>query len=160
MTAPLPRPVVGADRLGAPGAPIEILLVEDNPADVRLTREALRTAKLLNALHVVGDGEAALAFLRRRPPYQAMRRPGLVLLDLNLPGIDGRHVLDEIKNDPALRTIPVIVLTTSAARDDVVGSYARHANCYITKPVDFSEFVNAIQRIEEFWLSLVTLPAE
>lgn len=160
MTTPLPPPVVGFGRPGAPGSTVEILLVEDNPADVRLTREALRATKLATRLHVVGDGEAALAFLRRQPPFEAVPRPGIVLLDLNLPRVDGRQVLDEVKSDPSLHTIPVIVLTTSAARDDVVACYARHANCYITKPLKFGDFVNAVRVIEDFWLSLVTLPTE
>lgn len=160
MTTPLPRPVVAPGRPGAPGCAVEILLVEDNPADVRLTREALRDAKLATRLHVVGDGEAALAFLRRQPPFEAVPRPGIVLLDLNLPRVDGRQVLDELKTDPSLHTIPVIVLTTSAARDDVLACYARHANCFVTKPLNFQDFVNAVRIIGNFWLSLVTLPTE
>jgi len=138
--------------------PIEILLVEDNPGDVRLTREALQDAKILNTLHVVEDGVAALDFLHRRPPYGQAPRPDLVLLDLNLPKKDGREVLATVKSDPALRTIPVVVLTTSQAEEDVLRAYNLSANCYISKPVDFDQFTKIVQTIEEFWLSIVTLP--
>jgi two-component system response regulator len=139
-------------------SPIEILLVEDNPGDVRLTREALQDAKILNTLHVVEDGVAALDFLQRRPPYLQAPRPDLVLLDLNLPKKDGREVLATVKSDPALRTIPVVVLTTSQAEEDVLRAYNLSANCYISKPVDFDQFTKIVQTIEEFWLSIVTLP--
>lgn len=138
----------------------EILLVEDNPADVRLTQEAMRDGRLVNALHVVGDGDAALAFLRREPPYENATRPDLVLLDLNLPGIDGREVLVEIKEDPELRTIPVVVLTTSDDEADVLSAYLNHANAYITKPVDLDRFVEVARQLERFWFSLVVLPTD
>jgi chemotaxis family two-component system response regulator Rcp1 len=132
---------------------IEILLVDDSPADVRLTIEALKEAKLHNHIHVAEDGETALAFLRQ--PGQ--RRPDLILLDLNLPGLDGREVLAEIKGDPALAIIPVVVLTTSRAEEDVVRTYSLHANCFITKPVDLDQFVKVVQSIEEFWFTVVRL---
>ncbi|HVZ35026.1 MAG TPA: response regulator [Polyangiaceae bacterium] len=132
---------------------IEILLVDDSEADVRLTSEALKEAKLHNHIHVANDGEAALAFLRN--PSQ--RRPDLILLDLNLPGLDGREVLAEIKNDPALAIIPVVVLTTSRAEEDILRTYRLHANCYITKPVDLDQFVRVVQSIEEFWFTIVRL---
>jgi CheY-like chemotaxis protein len=136
---------------------IEILLVDDSPADVRLTLEALKEAKMRNQIHVAQDGEAALAFLRT----PGRRRPDLILLDLNLPGIDGREVLAEIKSDPVLAIIPVVVLTTSQAEEDVLRSYRLHANCYITKPVDFQQFIRVVQSIEDFWFSIVRLaPSE
>ncbi|MBX5493058.1 MAG: response regulator [Chloroflexi bacterium] len=140
--------------------PIEILLVEDSPADVDLTREALEDAKVSNNLHVVADGVEALAFLRREGPYVEAPRPDLILLDLNLPKKDGREVLAEIKADPALRRIPVVVLTTSEAEQDIVRSYDLHANCYITKPVDLDAFIEVVRSIEGFWLAIVRLPAE
>ncbi|HET9620361.1 MAG TPA: response regulator [Kofleriaceae bacterium] len=133
---------------------IEILLVEDNPADIRLTTEIFKQAKLRNTLHVAEDGETALAMLRD----PARRKPDLVLLDLNLPGIDGREVLLEIKSDPALRAIPVCVLTTSAADQDISTAYHRHTNCYIVKPVDLNQFIRVVQQLEDFWFSVVKLP--
>jgi len=136
--------------------PIEILLVEDNPADVRLTQEALREGKVKNNLSVARDGEEALAFLRR---YDAPR-PDLILLDLNLPRRDGREVLKEIKDDPQLRMIPVVVLTTSAAESDILKSYSLHANCYITKPVDLDQFITVVKSIDDFWLTIVRLPPD
>jgi CheY-like chemotaxis protein len=139
--------------------PINILLVEDNPGDVRLTVEALKEGKVHNHLSVVSDGVEALAFLRNQGPYTDAPRPDLMLLDLNLPKKDGREVLAEIKDDPNLRRIPVVVLTTSEAEADVLKSYALHANCYITKPVDLEQFVNIIGKIEDFWFSIVKLPA-
>jgi len=138
--------------------PINILLVEDNPADVRLTREALSEAKVLNALHVAADGVAALAFLRREGRHADSPRPDLILLDLNLPKKDGREVLAEIKMDDELKLIPVVVLTTSSAEEDVVRTYNLHANAYVTKPVDFKQFLRVIRAIEQFWLAVVTLP--
>lgn len=140
------------------GRAIEILMVEDNPGDVRLTVEALKDAKIANRLHVVADGVAALEFLRRSAPYEAAPRPDLILLDLNLPRKNGREVLAEIKSDPALMTIPVVILTTSRAEEDVLRAYSLHANCYITKPVDFIQFITIVKTIEQFWLSIVTLP--
>lgn len=136
--------------------PIEILLVEDNPGDVRLTREALRDAKVRNNLHVVSDGEEAVAFLRRAAPHAAV--PRLILLDLNLPRKDGREVLEEIKGDPDLRRIPVVIVTSSEAEADILRSYDLHANCYITKPVDLDGFMSVVRQIEEFWLAIVKLP--
>jgi chemotaxis family two-component system response regulator Rcp1 len=138
--------------------PIEILLVEDNPGDVRLTREALKEAKVRNNLAVANDGVEALAYLRREPPHEAANRPDLVLLDLNLPRKDGREVLAEIKADPDLRRLPVVVLTTSTAEKDILESYNLYANCYITKPVDLDQFLSIVTSIEDFWLTIVKLP--
>lgn len=140
--------------------PVEILLVEDNPADVRLTREALKEGKVRNNLSVVADGEAALAFLRRQGQYAAAPRPDLILLDLNLPRKDGREVLAEVKQDPALRQIPVVILTTSAADTDIARSYDLHANCYVTKPVQLDEFLSVVKSIDDFWLAVVKLPRD
>ncbi len=137
---------------------IEILMVEDNPGDVRLTREALKGGKVWNQLHVVEDGVAALDFLYRRAPFQSAPRPDLILLDLNLPKMDGREVLSRIKSDDTLKTIPVVVLTTSQAEEDVVRAYRLNANCYVTKPVDLHQFNRIVQAIEEFWLTVVRLP--
>ena len=151
-TEHLPRPAATAVR----GVPI--LLVEDNPGDIRLTQEALRAGGITNPMDVVSDGAAALAYLHREPPYADAPRPGLVLLDLNLPRVDGGQVLTAIKTDPELRTIPVIILTTSAAPTDVEAAYQRHANCYIVKSPTFTELAHAINGIGAFWLDLVTLP--
>jgi CheY-like chemotaxis protein len=140
------------------GKPIEILLVEDNPADVRLTMEALKEDKVLNHLSVAMDGVEALAFLRHEGHYAGAPRPDLVLLDLNLPRKDGREVLAEIKRDPDLRRIPVVVLTTSQAEQDIVKSYDLYANCYVTKPVDLHQFISAVKSIEGFWFTVVKLP--
>ena len=140
--------------------PIEILLVEDNPGDVRLTQEALREGKVKNNLHVARDGVEALEFLRRKGKYKDAVRPDLVLLDLNLPLKDGREVLGEIKEDPELRMLPVVVLTTSSAEADILKSYSLHANCYITKPVDLEQFVKVVKSIDDFWLTVVRLPSE
>lgn len=137
---------------------IEILMVEDNPADVRLTREAFSDAKVLNEMHVVGDGEEAMAFLRREGQYASVPRPDLILLDLNLPKKDGRAVLAEIKSDPALKRIPVVVLTTSDDEKDILRAYDLHANAYVTKPVDLDRFVKIVEAVEDFWLSVVTVP--
>jgi chemotaxis family two-component system response regulator Rcp1 len=138
--------------------PIEILLVEDNPGDVRLTREALAEAKVRNNLAVANDGVEALAYLRRESPHEGATRPDLVLLDLNLPRKDGREVLAEIKADPDLRRLPVVVLTTSTAEQDILESYNLYANCYITKPVDLDQFLAIVTSIEDFWLTIVKLP--
>jgi CheY-like chemotaxis protein len=138
--------------------PVEILLVEDNPGDVRLTREALRDGKVRNNLNVVDDGVKALAYLRREGEYANVRRPDLILLDLNLPRMSGREVLTEIKGDPDLRSIPVVVLTTSQAEQDIVKAYELNANCYVTKPVDLDQFINVVKSIEDFWLTIVRLP--
>lgn len=138
--------------------PVEILLVEDNPGDVRLTEEALHDAKVMNHLSVASDGEAAMRFLRREDGFGDAPRPDLILLDLNLPKKDGREVLEEIKSDPSLRSIPIVVLTTSKADEDIHRSYDLHANCYITKPVDFEQFLTVVQQLENFWLSVVHLP--
>jgi two-component system, chemotaxis family, response regulator Rcp1 len=140
------------------GRPVEVLLVEDNPGDVRLTMEALKDGKMSNRLSVVGDGEDALAFLRRQGKYADAPRPDLILLDLNLPRKDGREVLTEIKADEALRRIPVVVLTTSSAERDIFKTYELHANCYITKPVDFDQFITVVRSIEDFWFTIVRLP--
>ncbi len=140
------------------GEPVEILLVEDNPGDVRLTKEALREGKVYNNLHWAKDGVEALEFLNRRGKYSNAPRPDIILLDLNLPKKDGRAVLSEIKRDPELRMIPVVVLTTSKAGGDVLKSYHLHANCYVTKPVDLDKFITVVQSIDRFWLTVVTLP--
>jgi len=142
----------------AMGRPSEILLVEDSPSDVLLTREALCQSKVLNTMHVVDNGEDALAFLRREDPYAQAPRPDLVLLDLNLPRKDGREVLQEIKTDDQLRHIPVVILTSSKEEEDVVRSYDLCANCYITKPVEFNKFTQALMCTGQFWFSVVTLP--
>lgn len=137
---------------------IEILLVEDNPGDVRLTLEAFKEGKVINNLVVISNGVEALAYLRQQGAYANSTTPDLILLDLNLPKKDGREVLAEIKADERLRLIPVVVLTTSSAPDDIARAYGSHANCYITKPVDLDQFLNVVQSIESFWLSLVRLP--
>jgi CheY-like chemotaxis protein len=141
-----------------PSRPIEILLVEDSEADALLTQEALAEAKVANRLSLVRDGEAALAFLRREGCYAHAARPDLILLDLNLPRKDGREVLGEVKADEELKRIPVVVLTTSEARADILGAYDLHANCYISKPVDFERFLAVVESIEHFWLTVVMLP--
>jgi CheY-like chemotaxis protein len=138
--------------------PVEILLVEDNPGDVELTQEALAEAKVSNRLHVADDGAKAIDFLFKRGEYAAAPRPDIVLLDLNLPKKDGRQVLAEIKTDPRLSGIPVVILTTSQADEDIIRSYQLHANCYINKPVDFKQFLKVVKSIEEFWLTVVKLP--
>jgi len=138
--------------------PIEILLVEDNPGDVRLTLEALKEGKVLNKLSIVKDGVEAMEFLRRQKKFSKTVRPDLVLLDLNLPRKDGREVLAEIKSDPDLRRIPVVILTTSRSEQDILKSYDQNANCYITKPVDLNQFMEVVQSIENFWLTIVQLP--
>lgn len=140
--------------------PIEILLVEDNPADIRLTEEALREGKVKNNLHVARDGVEALEFLRRQGKFKEAPRPDLVLLDLNLPRKDGREVLGEIKADETLRSLPVVVLTTSSSDADILKSYSLYANCYITKPVDLEQFVKVVKSIDDFWLTVVRLPSE
>lgn len=137
---------------------MEILLVEDNPGDHRLTQEALREGKVYNNLHWVKDGVEALDFLKRRGAYSESPRPDIILLDLNLPKKDGREVLSEIKGDDELRHIPVVILTTSKAEEDVLRSYDLHANCYVTKPVDLDKFIVVVQSIDRFWLTIVTLP--
>ena len=142
------------------GHAVEILLVEDNPGDVRLTQEALKETKLQNNLSVVLDGESALAFLRRDGEYAGAPRPDLILLDLNLPKKGGREVLAEIKADPALRRIPVAVLTMSGSEEDIVKSYDLHANCYIRKPLDIGQFMTVVQCVEDFWFSIVKLPPD
>ncbi|AWV00229.1 response regulator [Burkholderia sp. JP2-270] len=137
---------------------VDILLVEDSPTDVMMTREGLEYYKVLNPLKVVEDGVAAMSYLRGEGPYQGARRPGLIILDLNLPKKSGREVLQELKDDPELRKIPVVILTTSKSEEDVVKSYGLHANCYITKPVDFTKFADVVRRISDFWFGVVTLP--
>ncbi|MBM0104679.1 response regulator [Steroidobacter sp. S1-65] len=137
---------------------VEILLVEDNPGDARLTLEAFKEGKVINNVHVVRDGVEALAYLRREGRYREVRQPDLVLLDLNLPRKDGREVLAEIKADQHLRQIPVVVLTTSTAEEDIARAYSSHANCYISKPVDLEQFLRVAHSIESFWLNFVKLP--
>ena len=138
--------------------PIEILLVEASPADARLAVDALKDAKVGNQLHLVGDGVETMRFLRQEGQYADAPRPDLILLDLNLPRMDGREVLAEVKSDPGLRRIPIVILTVSKAEEDIVKSYDLHANCYITKPVDLDQFMNVVRQIEGFWLTIVKLP--
>jgi two-component system, chemotaxis family, response regulator Rcp1 len=138
--------------------PIEILLVEDNPGDVRLPREAMKEGKVYSNLHTVKDGVEAMEFLRRQGKYSSVPRPDIILLDLNLPKKDGREVLQEIKTDDSLKRIPVVVLTTSKAEEDVLRTYNLHANCYVTKPVDLEKFMVVVKTIDVFWLTVVTLP--
>ena len=139
-------------------SPITVLLVEDDPGDVLMTREALDEAKVLHDLHVADNGEMALAFLRREGSYDGAPRPDLIFLDLNLPRLDGREVLAQVKSDPKLRSIPVVVLTTSDAEEDVLRSYDLHANAYVTKPVDFQTFLAAVRQIDNFFLTVARLP--
>ena len=136
----------------------EILLVEDNPGDVRLTKEAIKESKVLNHLSVVRDGAEAMSFLKRREKYKDAHRPDLILLDLNLPKKNGREVLEEIKGSPDLMRIPVVILTISKDEQDILKSYDLHANCYVTKPVDLTQFINVVKSIEDFWLTIVKLP--
>ena len=142
------------------GRPIEILLVEDSATDVLLAEEALEMAKMRNNLHVVKDGVEAMAFLHKKDKYASVPRPDLILLDLNMPRKDGREVLTEVKADESLKRIPVVVLTTSKAQEDVLRAYGLHANCYISKPVDFEQFATVVQAIDQFWFTIVTLPDE
>ena len=140
------------------GKPIEILLVEDNPGDVRLTQEALQEGKVINTLHTAADGVQALEYLKQEGKYTDAVRPDIILLDLNLPRMDGRELLAIIKSDPDLRRIPVVILTTSKAEEDIIETYDLHANCFITKPVDLDQFFVVVQSVEEFWFSIVRLP--
>jgi CheY-like chemotaxis protein len=146
------------DPTAALPAVVDVLLVEDDPGDVLMTREAFEEHKLRNTLHVVNDGVDAVAFLRRQGEFSEAPRPGLILLDLNLPRKDGREVLAEIKADENLRTIPVVVLTTSEAEEDVLRSYDLYANAYVTKPVDFERFIRVVQQIDDFFITVVKLP--
>ncbi|HEY9796994.1 MAG TPA: response regulator [Leptolyngbyaceae cyanobacterium] len=147
-------------NIGTTIRPVEILLVEDSPSDADLTEEALSDGKVLNHLHWVEDGVEALAFLRRQGKYTKAPRPDLILLDLNLPKKDGREVLAQIKADPSLKRIPVVILSTSAAERDILKTYELNANCYVTKPIDLEQFISVVKLIEEFWLALVKLPSE
>ena len=140
--------------------PINILLVEDNPGDVRLTLEAFKEGKVNNEIRVVNDGVEALAYLRQEGQYADVQQPDVILLDLNLPKKDGYEVLAEIKQDPDLKRIPVVILTTSEAERDILQTYYMHANCYITKPVDLDQFITVVKSIETFWLNVVKLPAD
>src|SRR5574341_952327 len=140
------------------GEPIQILLVEDNPGDVRLTREAFKDGKVANTIHVVEDGEQALAYLRKQGKYADAQRPDIILLDLNLPKKDGKEVLPDIKNDPDLKRIPVVVFTASSAEKDILNSYNLNANCYITKPVSLDQFIEVVKCMINFWLTIVKLP--
>lgn len=144
--------------MNTPVQPIEVLLVEDDPGDELMTREAFEDNKIRNTLHVVRDGQEALDFLYRRGEYTEAPRPDLVLLDLNLPKYDGRQVLEQIKSDPELSLIPVVVLTTSSAEEDILRSYKLHANAYVTKPVDLDQFIAAVRQIDEFFVTVVRLP--
>ena len=146
--------------IGTDAAPIEVLLVEDSPGDVRLTREAFKDAKVHINLHVASDGAEAMDFLNHEGKHPNVPRPDLILLDLNLPKKDGREVLEEIKQSPALKSIPVVILTTSASDADILRSYRLHANCYITKPVGLDGFLEVVRSIDSFWLSVVKLPRE
>jgi two-component system, chemotaxis family, response regulator Rcp1 len=148
------------ETIGSGASPIEVLLVEDSPGDVRLTKEAFKDAKVHINLHVASDGAEAMAFLGREGKHEYAPRPDLILLDLNLPKKDGREVLEEIKENPSLKSIPVVVLTTSASEEDILRSYLLHANCYITKPVDLDGFLKVVKSIDNFWLSVVKLPHE
>ena len=148
------------ESIGISAVPIEVLLVEDSPGDVRLTREAFKDAKVHINLHVASDGAAAMAFLGREGEHSNAPRPDLILLDLNLPKKDGREVLAELKESLTLKSIPVVILTTSASETDIQGSYQRHANCFITKPVDLEGFLKVVRSIDNFWLSVVKLPHE
>lgn len=139
---------------------IDVLLVDDSPADVRLTREGLRDSKLINRFTVAGDGVEALAMLRREGPFAAAPRPDLILLDLNLPRKNGRQVLAEVKADPGLKRIPVVVLTSSAAEEDIARSYDLQASCYVVKPLDLANFIQVVKAIEGFWVGIVKLPAK
>jgi two-component system, chemotaxis family, response regulator Rcp1 len=139
---------------------VDVLMVEDNPGDVRLVQEALKDAKLMNDLHVVPSGEEALTFLNQEDQYSDAPRPGMILLDLNLQGMTGLELLELLDNDENLRTIPVIVLTSSAAESDVLAAYERHANCYLTKPVTLESFLSVVRKFGEFWLAIVTLPPD
>jgi CheY-like chemotaxis protein len=145
-------------RIEEVGRPVEFLLVEDNPGDVRLTQEALKDSKVRNNLNVLGDGMSALAFLRREAPHEHAPRPDIILLDLNLPKMDGRELLSHIKADPKLKRIPVVVITSSEAEQDILRTYDLHVNCYVTKPVDLDQFIKVVQSIETFWLTIVQLP--
>ena len=145
---------------GMEAEPIEVLLVEDSPGDVRLTLEAFKDAKMHVSLHVASDGAEAMAYLNREGEHANAPRPDLILLDLNLPKKDGREVLQEIKESPTLKSIPVVILTTSASEADILRSYLLHANCYITKPVDLDGFLKVVHSIDNFWLSVVKLPRE
>ncbi len=138
--------------------PVEILLVEDNPGDIRLTKEAMKEAKIINNLNVVEDGVEALAYLRKKGKFKDANRPDLILLDLNLPKKNGREVLAEIKQDINLKQIPVVILTVSKAEEDIIKTYELHANCFITKPVDMDQFIKVVKSIEDFWFSIVKLP--
>ena len=138
--------------------PVEILLVEDNPGDIRLTKEAMKEAKIINNLNVVEDGVEALAYLRKKGKFKDANRPDLILLDLNLPKKNGREVLAEIKQDINLKQIPVVILTVSKAEEDVLKTYELHANCFITKPVDMDQFIKVVKSLENFWFSIVKLP--
>jgi CheY-like chemotaxis protein len=140
------------------GRPVEILLVEDNPGDVRLTIEALKEGKIKNNLHVARDGVEALNFLMQENKFEDVPKPDLILLDLNLPRKDGRELLAEIKDDPLLKRIPVVILTTSKAEEDILRTYELYANCYITKPVDLDQFISVVKAVEDFWLTVVKLP--
>jgi CheY-like chemotaxis protein len=142
------------------GQPVEILLAEDNPGDAKLTRKALEQGNVINNLHVVTDGVEAVAYLRQEGEYADKPRPDLMLLDLNMPRKDGRGVLADIKDDEDLRRIPVVVMTSSEAEEDIVQSYDLHANAYLTKPIDFDGFIDVVQRIEDFWLTVVKMPPE
>jgi len=144
--------------IGSSVKTVQILLVEDNAGDVRLAQEALRDARIDHALHVAEDGLQAMQFLRRQGDYANAPRPDIILLDLNLPLKDGREVLAEIKADPDLRRIPVVVLSTSQAEEDIIAAYDLHANCYVSKPLDFHEFIHVVRVLEEFWLTMVKLP--
>lgn len=142
------------------GKLVDILLIEDNPGDVRMTQEVLKESKILNKMYVIEDGVEAMAFLRREGKYANAPRPDLILLDLNLPRKDGHEVLAEVKSDDGLKRIPVVVLTISEAEDDILKSYDLHGNCYIIKPIDFKGFIKVVKSIEDFWLTIVNLPPE
>jgi CheY-like chemotaxis protein len=145
-------------KFESPSLPVDILLVEDNAGDVRLTQEVLKSSKVRNTLLVANNGLEALNCLRQQGKFANSPRPDLILLDLNLPVMDGREVLEKIKDDPDLKRIPVVILTTSKAEEDILKTYNLHANCYVTKPVDLDQFVNVVKSLEDFWLAIVKLP--
>lgn len=150
----------GTDTANESSAVIDILLVEDNEADIQLMVEILKEGKIPNDFHVVTDGEAALAYIRQQPPYQAAKPPGIIFLDLNLPKKSGHEVLEEIKSDPDLRRIPVVVMSSSEDEEDIAAAYDQHANCFITKPSDLDEYMNVVNTVRAFWLTTVRLPPE
>lgn len=147
-------------RVGTEASIVEVLLIEDNPGDIRLTKEALKEGRVLTNLHVVEDGQKAMTFLRRQAEYKAAPTPDLIIMDLHLPGKNGQTLLKEIKADRKLRRIPIVVLTTSEAKDDILQAYESQASCYVTKPIDLDKYLNIVRSIEDFWFKIVKLPKD